>query len=231
MVRPKRSAQSVDLSHAIREAAWKQVEQEGPVAVSLRGIARALGIAAPSIYHYYPTRDHLLTALAEEALTSLAEAQRHSVESISSRSPRLRLTALGRSYRDWAVQHPQRYLLIFGPPVPNYEPPGPGGMSAASWALLPLIDTLHALDEAGKLRLERLAKPSVALQSMLAAWREVVQGRGTVVKTDVLYLSYVIWTRVHGLVSLELGRQSASYITQPAEVFRRELQNMLIQYL
>ena len=104
-------------------------------------------------------------------------------------------------------------------------------MSAASWALLPLIDTLHALDEAGKLRLERLAKPSVALQSMLAAWREVVQGRGTVVKTDVLYLSYVIWTRVHGLVSLELGRQSASYITQPAEVFRREIQNILVQYL
>lgn len=231
MVRPKRSEQSTDLSQAIKDVAWRQIEQEGPAALSLRGIGRALGIAAPSIYHYYPTRDDLLTALAEEALTSLAEAQRQSLESISAQKPEQRLFALGLSYRGWAVRHAQRYLLIFGSPIPHYEPPGEGRMPAASWALLPVIETLHALHKAGRLRLERLSKPSVLLKSMLSAWRTVVREKGTDVETDVLYLSYVIWTRVHGMVSLELGGQAASYITNPAEVFRREMDNILIQYL
>ncbi len=103
-------------------------------------------------------------------------------------------------------------------------------MSAASWALLPLIETLGALHEGGKLRLERLSKPSAALRSMLTAWRKSVQESGLEVEADVLYLSYVIWTRVHGMVSLELGGQTASYITRPVELFRREIQNILIQY-
>lgn len=231
MVRPKRAEQITDLSRAIKDAAWQQIEQEGPAALSLRGIGRVLGIAAPSIYHYFPTRDHLLTALAEEALTSLAEAQRQSIKSISARKPDQRLVALGQSYRDWAVQHLQRYHLIFGAPIANYELPGQGTMSAASWALLPLIETLQALHEAGKLHPERLSKPSAALKSMLTTWRESGQERGLNVDTDVLYLSYVIWTRVHGMVSLELGGQAASYITAPADVFRREIQNILIQYL
>ncbi len=120
MVRPKRTEQNSDLSQAIKNAAWQQIEHEGPAAVSLRGIGRALGIAAPSIYHYFPTRDHLLTALAEDALTSLAEAQRRSIDRLSARRPEQRLVALGLSYRDWAVRHPQRYQLIFGAPIPNY---------------------------------------------------------------------------------------------------------------
>ena len=104
-------------------------------------------------------------------------------------------------------------------------------MSAASWALLPLIETLQGLHKAGELRLERLAKPSAALKSMLMAWHRAIQERAGGVQAEVLYLSYVIWTRVHGLVSLELGGQTSEYITAPAEVFRREIENILIQYL
>ncbi len=231
MVRPRRAARIVDLDRRIKAAAWRQIEKQGAAAVSLRGIARALGIAAPSIYNYYPTRDDLITALAVDAFTSLADSQRRSIASIPARALERRLVTLGRAYRDWAIRHPQRYQLIFGTPMPDYVLPAEAAMPPAAWALLPLIETLQGLFESGRLRLERLPPRRGMLNSMLAAWRASVGGTADRVEAEVLYLSYVIWTRVHGLVSLELGHQPPSFITDPGEVFRREIESINLQYL
>lgn len=228
MVRPIKKKQIPNLQKAIKETAWKQIAEFGAPALSLRAIARELKITAPAIYNYFPNRDALVTALIVDAFTSLGDSQKSALENVRSKDSATRLSALGLGYRDWAITHPQRYQLIFGTPIPNYAAPADITLPAAAWALVPLIETLQALFVEDKLKVERFEKPSVKLKKMLADWQAFIAQD---IEPEVLYLALVIWSRVHGLVTLELGHQIPSFITDPGEVFRREIKNILVQYL
>ena len=225
--RPKKEQQHANLQEAIKETAWFQIAESGAAALSLRAIARRLGITAPAIYNYYPNRDALVTALIVEAFTSLGSAQREAVASLPNLDHVTRLTSLGLAYREWAITYPQRYQLIFGTPIPGYHAPSDETVPAAAWALSPLIETLQSANQAGSLRLDRSAPLSPALNEMLAAWSDFAGSADG----EVLYAALVIWSRVHGLVSMEIGKQMPSFIADPGEVFHREIANINIQYL
>lgn len=229
--RPRRIDQQAHLPELIKETVWKQIAEFGAPSLSLRAIARELKITAPAIYNYFPSRDDLVTALIVDAFTSLAESQKRSIESISASELELRFTALGMAYRDWALEYKQRYQLIFGTPIPGYVAPADVTTPAAAWALVPLTETLQGLYDAGKLRVERLPRLTSALKSMLEAWRKFVGESGGDVHIEVLYLSYVVWSHVHGLVSLELGHHTPSFINDPGEIFRREVNMLLALYI
>ena len=228
MVRPTLKKQIPNLQETIKDTAWKQITEFGAPALSLRAIARELKITAPAIYNYFPSRDHLVTALIVDAYTSLGDSQKSILENISKKDAAFRFSALGIAYRDWAVTYPQRYQLIFGTPIPNYDAPADTTTPAAAWALLPLIETIQSLYNESNLRVERLAKPSAKLKSMLEAWKQFTGGA---IETEVLYVAYVVWSRVHGLVTLELGGQLPSFFTDPGEIFRREIATMANQYI
>jgi len=231
MVRPTSKKQIQNLQQAIKAAAWNQIAEEGAAALSLRAIARQLNITAPAIYNYFPSRDDLVTALIVDAFTSLGDSQKDSIKAIPANRLQARLSTLGIAYRDWALTYPQRYQLIFGTPIPGYEAPADITLPAAAWALIPLIETLQGLYQAELLRVENLAKLTPALRSMLGAWQAFVKVSGMEVQIEVLYLAFVIWSRVHGLVTLELGHQTPSFITDPGEIFRREIETIQKQYL
>ena len=228
MVRPTLKKQIPNLQEAIKETAWKQIAEFGTSTLSLRAIARELKITAPAIYNYFPSRDHLVTALIVDAYTSLGDSQKSTLEAMSKKDGATRFSALGIAYRDWAVMYPQRYQLIFGTPIPNYDAPEDTTTPAAAWALLPLIETIQALYAEDNLRIERLAKLSAKLKSMLETWKQFTGGA---IETEVLYVAYVVWSRVHGLVMLELGGQLPSFFTDPGEIFRREISTMVNQYI
>ena len=225
--RPKKNQQHANLQEAIKDTAWKQIAASGAPTLSLRAIARELGITAPAIYNYYPDRDALVTALIVDAFTSLGVSQNESLQDLAADDHAARLTTLGLTYRAWAVIYPQRYQLIFGTPIPGYHAPEDITLPAAAWALSPLISTLQAIFTAGKLRQDLSASRTPELTSMLEAWTQFTGGQDI----DVLYAALVIWSRVHGLVSMEIGAQMPSFITDPGEVFRREIENIKIQYL
>jgi AcrR family transcriptional regulator len=231
MVRPIKKKQIPNLQDAIKETAWKQIAELGASALSLRAIARELKITAPAIYNYFPNRDALVTALIVDAFTSLGDSEEAAIQSIPANKLEARFTALGLAYREWATQYQQRYQLIFGTPIPGYEAPADVTLPAAASALVPLIEAIQALYEAKKLRVENLAKLTPALKSMLEAWQRFVSDTGMQVHIEVLYLAYVIWSRVHGLVTLELGHQNPSFIIDPGEIFRREISNIVLQYV
>lgn len=224
--RPRREERHPDLFTAIKDSAWKQIAEFGAPALSLRAIARDLGIATPSIYNYFPSKDNLVTTLIVDAYNSLAEAQEAALESRLAESLSTKLLSLGIAYRDWGVTFPQRYQLIFGTPIPNYHAPDDVTESAATRALVPLIKVIHDLQKEKTLRTERLARMSPKLESMLKSWQEV-EGSSDI---ETLYLALVMWSRLHGLVGLEIGNQFPPFI-DAAEIFRREMNNILIQYL
>jgi len=225
--RPRTDERQPNLQEAIKDTAWKQIAESGSASLSLRAIARELGITAPAIYNYYPSRDDLVTALIVDAFTSLAEAQEASLAGLEQNRRAVRLSALGLAYREWAVTYAQRYHLIFGTPIPNYTAPEEVTLPAAAKALVPLIQSIQDLASAGELRTERLAEMPPKLKSMLGAWSEFAGG----FNHDVLYLALVIWSRVHGLVMLEITHQIPSFFDNPEEVYRQEIKNLLIQYL
>jgi len=228
MVRPSKKQQVPNLQEAIKETAWKQIAETGAAALSLRSIARELGITAPAIYNYYSDRDALVTALIVDAYTSLGESQQAAIDVLPETDQKKRLHDLGIAYRDWAIKYPQRYLLIFGTPIPNYVAPVNVTMPAAACAIVPLRNTLQALYSNGQLKSDRQVAMTPQLKSMLTVWKDF---EGGVANVDVFYLTAVFWSRVHGLVMLEIGNHVPPPISDPGELFRREIDNMLIQYL
>ena len=227
MSRPKRSQQIQNLPEAIKDTAWKQIAEFGAPSLSLRAIARELGITAPSIYRYYPSRDDLVTAMIVDAFSALAESQQATAAGASGKPLGDLLQLLGLAYREWAVGHPQWYQLIFGTPIPGYQAPVDITVPAAAWSLQPLIETIEGLNAAGNLRLDDLAPQTLELKTMLEDWLRFTGGS----EPEVLYLALVVWSRVHGLVSLEIGGQLPSFFSDPAEVYRREIKNIARQYL
>jgi len=229
--RPKLITAQGNLPQAILETAWKQIAESGAPTLSLRAIARELNITAPAIYNYYSDRDALVTALIVDAFTSLADSQNYILDTIPPDKLEARFSELGLAYRDWALEQEQRYQLIFGTPIPGYRAPEDITVPAAAKALIPLMITLQALYQAGQLRIERLPKLTPELKGMLEAWQAFVKQVGSDVHEEVLYLAYVVWGRVHGLVALEIGHQQPAFITDPGEVFRREIEAMKQQYI
>jgi AcrR family transcriptional regulator len=225
--RPKQNEQHPNLEAAIKETAWKQITEFGASALSLRAIARELNITAPAIYNYFQRRDDLVTALIVDAFTSLGESQKNSLTNLPEDDLAARLTTLGLAYRDWAVVYPQRYQLIFGTPIPGYKAPADITVPAAAWSLVSLIETVQAIYISGRLRMDRFAEMTPELVSMLEAWSQFAGGTDA----KVLYTALVIWSRVHGLVALEIGNQMPSFITDPGEIYRREISAMTDEFL
>ncbi len=227
MARPKKNEKIPNLAEAIKNSAWEQIAKNGAAALSLRAIARDLGITAPAIYNHFYRRDDLVTALIVDAYTSLGKSQQAAIENLPVVDIQGRFTALGMGYRAWAITYPQRYQLIFGTPIPNYEANEELTLPAATEALVPLLETIQAFSNASRLRLDRISPLTAELEAMLNNWQEVVEG----VEPEVLYAALITWSRVHGLVFMEIANHFPSYITDSGEIFRREIKNILIQYL
>jgi AcrR family transcriptional regulator len=225
--RPKQTSQPSDLRERIMTTAWEQIAAQGASGLSLRAIARALNITAPAIYNYFPRRDDLVTAMIIDAFCALGESQRAAIAGLPETALVERFSNLGLAYRQWAVNYPQHYQLIFGTPIPGYQAPAEHTVPAAAQSLLPLIETLQALFDTGRLRVETAAPMTPELGQMVADW----QASGVPAEAEVLYLALVVWSRVHGLVSIEIGEQFPAFIADPGEIFRREIKNMIYQYI
>jgi AcrR family transcriptional regulator len=103
----------------IRATAWQQIAEAGAAALSLRGIAREMGMTAPALYRYYKDRDSLITALLIDAFTAFTGALENGRDAYAAADHAGRFRAICKSYFDWAMQNPQRYALMFGTPIPD----------------------------------------------------------------------------------------------------------------
>jgi AcrR family transcriptional regulator len=218
--RPRRDQKQNSLSVLIISTAWKQIASSGAASLSLRAIARELGITAPAIYNYFPNRDALVTALIVDAFTSFGDSQIEALNGIPDHEHALRLYTLGQAYRQWALAYPERYQLIFGTPIPGYIAPAEMTQSVAARSLDPLVGVLAAAHSTRKLMTETYPQMLPRLQAMFQAWQ---QARGTA-DPYAFFLALTLWGQVHGLVSLEIGNQFPPFVTDPGEVYRQALE-------
>src|SRR5215470_10195637 len=113
-----------ELTREIKEAARRQLAETGAPQLSLRAVARELGMVSSALYRYFPSRDDLLTALIIDAYDSLGEAaEAAAAEANGTGGPRSGWRAVCHAVRDWARANPHEYALIYGSPVPGYRAP------------------------------------------------------------------------------------------------------------
>jgi AcrR family transcriptional regulator len=193
----------------IKQHALAQVAEGGGGALSLNAIGKAMGMSGPAIYRYYASREELLAALVTDGYGELAAAVVEAAAATSRRAPARRLTAVAHAYRAWALANPYRYELLFSIRPEGYRDPGEAILSldGAMRVLLELIGLLA--------RETAAASASGRLDEQLVAWarmREEAAGdeaAGSVPAPLVLRLGVLAWTRIHGVVTLELAGVTA----------------------
>ncbi len=151
-----------DLREASAREAQDIVDDSGIEALSLREVARRLGVSHQAPYKHFPTRDHLLAEV-------VARGYREFAEHLDARSravdPASGLEAMGRAYIDFAATHPGRYRLLFGTPLPD-PADHPRMMAEARHAFGLLASGIAALPGARRSR-ERIDHDAIFIWSAL----------------------------------------------------------------
>lgn len=227
MVRPIRKMQIPNLQEAIKETAWKQIAAFGAPALSLRAIARELKISAPAIYNYFPDRDALVTALIIDAFTSFGDSQLTARDSVPVEDLVGRFKAIGVAYRQWAHTYPQRYQLIFGTPIPGYQYPVQQVFPSSARSIMALFSVVESFRANGKLTVDKFPMVKKEHQAEFDLWKTQIG--------DVHPLSHfvamVIWSRVHGIVSLEIQGNLPPFGKKGDELYLFELESIAKQFV
>jgi len=204
----------------IKATAWEQMEKNGPSAISLREISRTMRMSSAAIYRYFSSQADLLGALSKDALQSqigsLLASVRDSEEDVPGR-----LIKLGVEYRRWAVENPVRYMLVHGTPVPGYK---------QDWNdLVPVLR--HGLEILLSLLEEGLAKGQLRIPvrnqlrpELIEKLQALMRDREYDMDPGILYMAIVVWSRIHGMVSLEINGQLKLLVSTPDELYRSELE-------
>ena len=227
MVRPIKKKQIPNLQEAIKETAWKQIAEFGASALSLRAIARELKISAPAIYNYFPDRDALVTALIIDAFTSFGDSQLEARDLFPANDHAGRMKAIGLAYRDWAHTYPQRYQLIFGTPIPGYKGPVDKILPSSARSLSALVSVVEGMRTAGKLNIDTFPKVQAEYQASFELWKS----HGGEAHILSLSVAMVIWTRVHGIVSLEIQGNLPPFGAKGDSLYLYELTSIRQQFL
>jgi AcrR family transcriptional regulator len=224
---PKSKEHPGNLKEKIIITAWKQIAESGAAALSLRAIGRELGVTAPAIYNYFADRDALVTALIIEAYQSFGDAQLAACNTVPADDLAERMQVTGMAYRQWAVEHPQRYQLIFGTPILGYEAPFEQVFPYAARALGVLVNVVEELRIAGRLQAQDFPLPESGYEKPFEAWK-VYGGEADILSLSVAVL---IWCRVHGLVSIEIANNRPAFGPQGEALYRYELDSLIKQFV
>lgn len=221
MPRPRREAAHPNIADAIKCVAREQMSVRGTAGLSLRAIARELEITAPAIYNYYPRLDDLITALIVDAFQSLADAMQASASAVDEHAYRERILAMSLAYRQWAIEHPTDFQLIYGNPIPGYAAPPEITVPLARRPFLDLFQTFLAAWQQGKLQIPSayLAVPA-SIEAHIAGWQAQT---GFELPAPLFCLLVAGWARIHGLVLLELFHHMQPMIGDPAALYAYEL--------
>jgi AcrR family transcriptional regulator len=183
--------------HEIEEASFAIIDADGVHALSIAALARDMAMSAPAVYRYFASRDALLAHLITRSYEQLLAAMNEALEG-SRRAPRAQVRLLVAAYRGWALRHRRRYAMLFGQRA-GVAPEDVSGPTPLDHAMAQLVDLLTAVPDG------TAADPTSGdrtLDGQLRDWARRQQRPETTPR--VARAAIVIWTRVHGIVSLEL---------------------------
>lgn len=215
MTQTRRERIRTETIDEIKATAWKQVAEQGAASLSLRAIAREMGMTAPGLYRYYQDRDALVTALLMDAFDSFTHAMEIARDECDSDDHVGRFRAISKAYFQWAASDPQKYLFLFGTPIPGYQFAPELGESAQR-SFLVLQGVIGEAHKAGKITGELTA---LRMPTSLKSQYEALKKLGMPYVPIVTHLALYTWGTVHGMTSLFLYGYFTSFLGEQVEVF------------
>jgi AcrR family transcriptional regulator len=211
-----------ELTGEIKQAARRQLAEHGPAGLSLRAVARELGMVSSAMYRYFPSRDELLTALIVDAQAALGDAVEAAESSARRRNLMGRWLAVATATRTWALTHPQQYALIFGSPAPNHQSPA-GAITPADRIPVTLAQILTDAASAGQGPAADGRPIPRAVRADLRAWRDSVGPSLTEFQLAHVALA---WTELVGNVSFELFGQLRAVVNDCQAYFDYQMRGV-----
>lgn len=195
---------------------------DGAAALSLRAVARDLGLVSSAVYRYVASRDELLTLLVVDGYDELGDAVDAALERVDRADHAGRTVAIGRAVRTWGLAEPATYALLFGSPVPGYEAPaeqttGPGIRVAGR-----LVEVWEDAWRAGAIAAHEGPVSPRRLSRDLARIRKQM---GLTVPDHVIARGLFAWAALFGCVTWEVfGQYGADTLTDPGDLFEHHLE-------
>jgi AcrR family transcriptional regulator len=223
VTRSRRERLRAETTEEITATALALLAEGGPDAVTLRAIAREMGMTAGAIYGYFPTRDDLINRLITDVYTSLVDAVEAARDARPSDDAGGRMVAWGRALREWSVANPAGFRLVYGDAVPGYRP-REGGVAAepARRACMGLTQLVAAV------------WPQAAPRQPAAEWSDFAPELVADVRREfpdlppaAVGLALRVWGRMHGLVALEVYGHLRGQTTDPAKLYEAELRDLV----
>ncbi|MGB2700244.1 MAG: TetR/AcrR family transcriptional regulator [Candidatus Phosphoribacter baldrii] len=218
-----RARNRASIEAELRAVGRRHLAEVGAAALSLRSVARELGMVPSALFRYVSGRDELLTLLIVDAYTSLGEAAEAAHAAVEPTDLRARWAAVAQSVRTWALAHPHEWSLIFGSPVPRYD--APADVTNDPGTRVPRLLMAIGADAAAR----RLAGPATFTPASRAA---ELAGRASedLLRSDPdlaasgmtpveLANGLVVWTMLVGAVSAEVFQQLGERTISDAEAF------------
>jgi AcrR family transcriptional regulator len=179
-----------------------QLATVGPADLSLRAVARELGVVSSAVYRYVSSRDELLTLLIVDAYDELGDEVDAALAAAPA-EPRDRLFAAARAVRGWALREPSSYALLYGTPVPGYAAPADRTTQPGTRVVFTLVGIVEAAAAAGSLRPQgRDVPPGVR-----ADLERVRAEFGLVLPVGAAAAVFQLWAGLFGLVSFDVFDQ------------------------
>jgi len=194
---------------------------DGAAALSLRAVARDLGVVSSAVYRYVASRDELLTLLVVDAYNELGDAVDDAVAHAPAEDPGAGFLAAAHAVRAWAVDQPARYGLIYGTPVPGYNAPGDITTPAGTRVIAVLLRLIERGVAAGVVD----PSPAAPIPRVLRADFKAIRANApTSLPDGALGRAFLAWTALFGAVSFEVfGQFGADTFSDPALIFDHQM--------
>lgn len=217
---PREQARARTIEQIIR-LGREHLALHGAAALSLRAVARDLGVVSSAVYRYVDSRDELLTLLLIDAYSELGDAVERAVGALPADDFRGRFAALANAVRKWALSEPARYALLFGSPVPGYQAPAERTTGPGTRVVIGLMGILDSAYRAGKLA----APDAAAVVPALSADLEAIRSEMDLAVPDALLARGALaWTSVFGAISFEVfGQYGAGTFSARGALFQHHV--------
>lgn len=220
-----RERQRTETKSEILRCARRLLVEEGPGAVSLRAIAREMGMTAPGLYRYYADHRELVQALTAFLYDEFTVELQRARDQAPDASPAGRFAATARALRTWALAHQAEFTLIFSKPMSDADCAPGDPCHAASWRFgAVFVGLMMDLWRTGTIPPPEPGKLDPAWLSQLEEVREHV---GSEPPLEILYLFVLAWSRLYGQVSMEVFGHLAFALADPEPLFEHTLRDIL----
>lgn len=219
----KRQESREKIEGQIIELGRRHLVTDGAAGLSLRAIARDLGMVSSAVYRYVASRDDLLTLLLVDAYSELADAVDRAGAATGG-SWRDQLRAMAHAARAWAIDQPARWALMYGSPVPGYHAPRERTVGPGTRVVGALFGAVGAGIAAGDVPQSNTAAAQ-PLSSDFDRLREEFDFAGD---DSAVGKCFLLWAGLVGAISLEVfGQYGADTLSEPGGVFDTQIRLLI----